>query len=95
MKFLKLSSDFKFFSIRWEEKILYFDWTRPLNLSGIDSISLVGFQMFPIQSHNKGYAIRVYTNLIRGEHFNPKGEIADFYIPKSSEAIPKFSEHGK
>lgn len=95
MNFLKLTSDHKFFSVRWENRILFFDWTRPLNLTDVDSISLVGFQLFPLESNNKGYAIRVYTNLILGELYNPKGEIADLYIPKSSVAIPKFSEPGE
>ena len=94
MTYIKFTSDFKYFSIRWENEILYFDWTTPLNLSNVETISLTNFQLFPIPSHNKGYAIRVFTNLIRGHSCNPKGEIADFFIPKSAEAIPKNSAPG-
>lgn len=95
MKYLKLTSDFKFFSIKWENKILYFDWIVKFNLSDVKTISLSGFQIFPLTTHNKGYAIRVFTNLIRVHNSNPMNEIADFYIPKHSEAIPKYSESGE
>lgn len=95
MKYMKLTSDFKYFSIRWENQILYFDWLITLNLSNVDSISLSDFQLFPLTTRNKGYAIRIFTNLIQGHSCNPLNEMADFYIPKSSEAIPKYSESGE
>ena len=95
MKYIKFTSDFKHFSIRWENKILYFDWTINLNLSDVKTISLSGFQLFPLTSRNKGYAIRIFTNLIRGHNCNPLNEIANYYIPKSSEAIPNYSEPGE
>lgn len=94
-RYIKLTSDFKNFSAVFEKNELKVEWTCALNLTSIKYITLLNCQIHPLMSQKHGYAVSIYSNLIRGDTFNPRNEIASVYIPRNSCAIPNYSEHGE
>ena len=94
-RFLKLTSDFKNFTATFNENVLKFEWTCSLNLTSINSISLLNCQIYPLKPQGHGHAIPVFSNLIRGDNFNPRNEIACIFIPKGSKALPNYSDYGE